>query len=262
MQRIATDRAVSRNYSPWRRLLTLICVSIALGGCATRQGWQLTEGQHARKHEREISKTVRSNFLLFLPKGVAEDPQRRWPLIVFLHGAGERGDDLEKLKAYGPPKLVESDPTFPFIVVSPQVPFDPAFMPDAFPALLDDIVRELPVDEDRIYLTGVSMGGFATWAWAMVEPWRFAAIAPIASGWEHLEDACKLKDIPIWAFHGAKDGAVPIDLDQKMVDAVKACGGNIRFTIYPDAEHDSWTQTYNNSELFDWFLRHRRRHAD
>jgi len=160
------------------------------------------------------------------------------------------------------PKRLESDPTFPFIVVSPQVPFDPAFMPDAFPALLDDVVRELPVDEDRIYLTGLSMGGFATWGWAMVEPWRFAAIAPIASGWERLEDACKLKDMPIWAFHGAKDGAVPIDLDQKIVDAVKACGGDIRFTIYPDAGHDSWTETYDNPELYAWFLRHRRRHAD
>lgn len=191
---------MSRNYSVWHSLLAVICVSIALGACATRQGWQLIEGQHPQKHESEIKKTVRSNFLLFLPKGVADDPRRKWPLIVFMHGAGERGADLEMLKVHSLPKLLESNPNFPFIVVSPQVPFDPAFMPDAFPALLDDVVRELPVDENRIYLTGLSMGGFATWGWAMVEPWRFAAIAPIASGWERMEDACKLKDTPIWAF--------------------------------------------------------------
>jgi len=101
VQQDAQGQAVSRNYPVSRSLLTVICVSIALGGCATRQGWQLVEGQHPQKHEREITKTVRSSFLLFLPKGVADDPRRKWPLIVFMHGAGERGDDLEKLKVRG-----------------------------------------------------------------------------------------------------------------------------------------------------------------
>jgi predicted peptidase len=115
----------------------------------------------------------------------------------------------------------------------------------------------LPVDEDRIYLTGLSMGGYATWAWATLQPGRFAAIAPIAGGWAP-EDACKLKELPIWAFHGAKDSVVPVGPHQQMIDAINACGGDAKFTVYPDADHDSWTATYANPELFEWFLRHRR----
>jgi predicted peptidase len=101
------------------------------------------------------------------------------------------------------------------------------------------------------------MGGFGTWRLAAAQPHRFAAIAPICGGGD-AADACNLKDLPVWAFHGARDRIVPISESEKMVEALKACGGNVKFTVYPEADHDSWTQTYNNPALFDWFKQHQR----
>jgi predicted peptidase len=239
-------------------LSSAICALVlTLAGCASKQRWPLAAGQHPQSFEAQIRKTVGVRFLLYLPATFADDG-RRWPLIVFLHGGGERGNDLEKVKIHGPPKIVAEKKDFPFIVVSPQAEAGRNFDADALVALLDEAVRQLPVDEDRIYLTGLSMGGFSTWAWAAQEPWRFAAIAPIAAGWT-TEEACKLKDVPIWAFHGARDGVVAIEPHQQMVDAVTACGGDAKMTVYPEADHDSWTVPYAGPELYEWFLQHRRR---
>lgn len=239
-----------------RFVRSAICaVVLLLAGCASGQQWTLVEGQHPQSFDTEITKTVNAQFLLFLPEGFANDG-RKWPLIVFLHGSGERGTDLEKVKIHGPPMMVEKKKDFPFIVVSPQAEAGRNFEGDALIPLLNELVRKLPVDKDRIYLTGLSMGGFATWGWAVQEPGRFAAIAPIAAGWS-TEDACKVKGIPIWAFHGAKDGVVPLGPHQQMIDAVNACGGNAKMTVYPEADHDSWTATYANPELYEWFLQHR-----
>lgn len=230
-------------------------MALVLAGCAAGPRWSLVEGQHPQSFEAQIKKTVSARFLLYLPEGFADDG-RRWPLIVFLHGAGERGSDLERVKIHGPPKIVEGKTDFPFIVVSPQAEAGRSFDGDAVIGLLDEVLRQLPVDEDRIYLTGLSMGGFSAWAWATQEPGRFAAIAPIAAGWS-TEDACKVKGVPIWAFHGAKDAVVPVGPHQEMIDAVNACGGDAKMTVYPDADHDSWTAAYANPELYEWFLQHR-----
>ena len=109
----------------------------------------------------------------------------------------------------------------------------------------------------RIYVTGLSMGGYGTWDLATRYPNRFAAIAPICGGGEPAR-ACTVKHLPVWAFHGAKDEVVPLEQSQAMIDALAACDGNARLTVYPDADHDAWTQTYDNPELYDWFLSHRR----
>jgi len=196
-------------------------------------------------------------YLLFLPEGYGER-QEKWPLILFLHGSGERGDDLEAVKKHGPAKIVETDKKFAFVVVSPQCPRGEEWSNDKLITLLDEIAAQYNVDNKRIYLTGLSMGGKGTWDLACAFADRFAAIAPIC-GWGDPEKACNIKDVPIWAFHGAKDKAVPISRDQEMVDAVKASGGNVKFTIYPDTGHDSWTVTYENNELYDWFLKHRQK---
>ena len=196
-------------------------------------------------------------YLLFLPEGYGES-ELEWPLILFLHGAGERGNDLELVKKHGPPKIVETDKEFGFVVVSPQCPREQWWSNDKLKLLLDEIAAKYNVDEKRIYLTGLSMGGKGTWDLACAYPDRFAAIAPVC-GWGDPEKASNIKNMPIWAFHGAEDKAVPISKDQVMVDAVKACGGNVKFTIYPDTGHDCWTVTYENNELYDWFLKHRRK---
>ena len=128
---------------------------------------------------------------------------------------------------------------------------------DVLTNLLDDIVARYDVDTDRIYLTGLSMGGYGTWALASKYPDRFAAIVPICGGGKRFM-AHRIKDMPVWAFHGAKDSVVPLRESEEMVEAINARGGNAKLTIYPDAGHDSWTKSYENPELYDWLLEHRR----
>jgi predicted peptidase len=212
--------------------------------------------QEAKIFEKEITVTARLKYLLAFPEGY-EVGADRWPLLVFLHGAGESGDDLEKVKAHGPPKLIAAgDRAFPCIVVSPQSP-GRGWNPDVLAALVDEICREYRVDEDRIWLTGLSMGGFGTWALAAAKPDRFAAIVPICGG-GNPADANKLNGIPIWVFHGAEDKTVKLENSTKMVDALKAVGSDVKFTIYPGVGHDSWTETYANPELYDWLFAQKR----
>ncbi len=209
------------------------------------------------KLRRQITKTVSCQYSLFLPADYAKNKRKRWPLILFLHGAGQRGDNLDLLKEHGIPKILDRCPDFPFIVVSPQCPADGWWSVDVPSALLDEIARKYRVDEDRVYVTGLSMGGFGTWLLALEYPHRFAAIAPICGGGNPLI-AHRIKHLPVWAFHGAKDRVVPLGKTKEMVEALRKCGGNVKLTIYPDAEHDAWTRTYENPILYQWFLKHRR----
>lgn len=194
------------------------------------------------------------NYLLFLPAGY--ETRQRWPLILFLHGAGERGDTIYSVKTHGIPKIAEERTNFPFMAVSPQCPKNQYWSNERLIPLLDEIESSYRVDPAGIYLTGMSMGGYGTWNLAIAQPKRFAAIAPVCGG-GNPGRVCVLKDTPVWVFHGAKDRIVPIYESEKMVAALKRCGGNPKFTIYPEAEHDSWTETYENPKLYDWFLKHR-----
>ena len=216
-----------------------------------------SSGQTSHTFQAEVTKSVSLDYLLFLPGEYASqtDP---WPLIFFLHGAGERGNDVQMVKKHGPPQIVETQDDFPFVVISPQCPEDQWWKSGALIALLDDVVANHNIDEDRIYLTGLSMGGFGTWMAATENPDRFAAIAPICGGGLRI-GMRRTTHLPTWVFHGAKDTVVPIDESQRLVDRLKSLDGNVKFTIYPDAKHNSWTDTYNNPELYDWFLSHRRR---
>lgn len=213
-------------------------------------------GQQSKTFEKTITKTLTCKYWLFLPESYGQE-NKRWPLILFLHGAGERGDDLNKVKVHGPPKIVEKKKDFPFIVVSPQCPKEVWWNDklDVLINLLDEIEARYDVDTERVYLTGLSMGGFGTWALASKYPDRFAAAAPICGGGMMIM-VPELTKIPIWAFHGAKDPVVPVEESKDMVRMVKARGGDAKLTIYPEAGHDSWTETYNNPELYDWFLKH------
>jgi predicted peptidase len=211
------------------------------------------EGKH---FEKEITVQVKMDYLLYLPEGYDKE-EKAWPLVLFLHGAGESGRDLNKVKIHGPPKLIEAGKKFPMIVVSPQSPRMGWDVP-TLNALLDEIVATHKVDKDRVYVTGLSMGGFGTWALAAAYPDKFAAIMPICGGGDP-HDAVKLNHLSIWVFHGAKDNVVPPNRSENMVKALKEHGAkNIQFTLYPNAGHDSWTQTYDNSEVWDWLLKQKR----
>ena len=216
----------------------------------------ISPGQHARSFHKTISKTVSMNYLLYLPREYVKE-NTRWPMILFLHGAGERGDDLELVKKHGPPKIAEEKEDFPFIVVSPQCPEGNWWERENLIALLDEIVANYDIDEERIYLTGLNMGGFGTWDLAARYPERFAAIAPVCGGGIP-PTTRKLVDVPVWVFHGALDETVPLKYSEDMVNALKKFEGNVKFTVYPEAKHDSWTETYDNPELYKWFLRHRK----
>ncbi len=242
--------------------------TVALTGliCSTVMAQEPDHVQLPKSFKRMISTTVGANYLLFLPKEYAAQKSKRWPLILFLHGAGERGTNIWKVAVHGPPKIVKDKPDFPFIVVSPQCPAGQMWDDNVLLALVDEMMANYRVEKGRVYLTGLSMGGYGTWRLGLAYPERFAAIAPICGGGDPvallLADRKRVeavKTLPVWAFHGAKDPVVKLEESQRMVDALKRAGcKEVELTVYPEAQHDSWTETYNNPKLYDWFLRHKR----
>jgi predicted esterase len=195
-----------------------------------------------------------SHYLLYLPEGYDKDTVKKWPLIVFLHGSGQSGDNLDDIKVTGLPRLLEQGKKLPFIIASPQATSAVVgFQVEVLRGLLNDLKKKYRVDDDRVYLTGLSMGGFSTWDFAESHPEEFAAIAPIASGGP-LDRIFALRHVPVWCFHGAKDQAVPLHDSQQMVDSLKKYSGDVRLTVYPNANHNSWDTTYSNDSLYRWFL--------
>jgi predicted peptidase len=238
---------------------TFACSGIAAsaGDDGPSRAATLQTGQHPYRITRVITKTVEVSYLLYLPPEYNTDTEKRWPMLMFLHGMGERGDDLEKVKAHGPAKYIHRGQHYPFIVVTPQCSDDAWWDADVLAALLDALAESVRVDPERVYLTGLSMGGFGTWHLAARQPERFAAIAPICGGGK-VADAPRLTHLPIWAFHGEQDRVVPPQKSKEMVEAVNQAGGHAKLTLYPHAGHDSWTETYENPELYRWLLSHRR----
>lgn len=215
----------------------------------------VAENQQACELNRTTKVTMK--YLLYLPKGYED--KESWPLLLFLHGAGERGEDINRVKVHGPPKMAEAGEELPFIVVSPQCPKGRWWQTFELATLLDEIEEKYKVDQDRIYVTGLSMGGFGTWALAAYQPERFAAMAPICGGGDAIRTRFAA-GVPAWVFHGAKDSVVPLERSEKMVEALKKAKGNVevKFTIYPEAGHDSWTESYANPALYEWLLQHKR----
>ena len=231
-----------------RMLLVMVCL-----------GSTVWAEQEERVFQGKVEVAVGYRYLLGLPEGYEAEAGKRWPLIVFLHGAGERGEDLNLLKKHGPPKLIEAGKDLGAIVASPQVPEGEIWDPHAVKALTDALVATLRVDVGRIYLTGISMGGFGTWETVFSYPDTYAAIVPICGGtgvrWLLAE---RVKDLPAWIFHGGKDTVVPPENSEKIHAALKKIGGQAKLTIYPEAGHDSWTAAYSDPELWDWLMKQRR----
>ncbi len=209
---------------------------------------------------------VEVDGLLYLPADYGRDAQRRWPLIVFLHGSGERGTDPQRLTSIGLPQILQDRSDVPFVVVSPQLPpgeqwNDKGEMLDA---LIDSIGTQYAIDPRRIYLSGFSLGGFGAWALGLRSPDRFAALVPVAGGWEKSSDAvpsniCDLAAKPIWVFHGAQDEVVKPAQSEVLVEALRACGSDVRYTLLPKATHAaSGVMPYRDSELYDWLLQQSR----
>ncbi len=215
----------------------------------------LKTGQNANVLKTKIyEQTVDINYLLFLPKSYNEQ-KSDWPMIVYLHGASLRGTDVNRVKRYGLPRMVEKNGEFPFVLLSPQSPPGKAWQPERVDRVVEHVLSAYRIDPDRVYLTGLSLGGYGTWATAAAFSNRYAAIAPISGGGV-AAFVDSLKRTPVWAFHGAKDTAVPLSESQSMVDALNIIGGDVRFTVFPKGEHDVFLQVYRNPDLYEWFLQH------
>jgi predicted peptidase len=250
--------------------LLTVAALLALVACTSAQPATMSNPPSTQlvKHFRFTkTQSAELDYLLFLPKGYDAKAEKRWPMILFLHGAGERGTDVWKVAVHGPPKNVATHLDFPFVVVSPQCPEDQVWSREVLLALLDDFTATHAVDTNRIYLTGLSMGGYGTWDLGLAHPEKFAAIVPICGGGQTIsvllvspDKASALRTLGVWAFHGAKDPVVALAESQRMVDALKRAGvEDVKLTVYPEAGHDSWTETYNNPELYEWLLKHQRK---
>lgn len=210
--------------------------------------------------EAEVSKTASLDYLIAMPKGYDPDGDPA-PLLLFLHGAGERGDDLDKIKLHGPPKMIENGHDFPAIVVSPQCPVGTWWTDhvELLSALLDKLEEQHNIDKDRVYVTGLSMGGYGTFALAAHQPERFAAAVPICGGGSWLE-ARKLTRLPAWVFHGDADTVIPADESRHMVKYMNArAGEHAKLTIYPGVGHNSWDKAYSDKAMWAWLFEQERR---
>lgn len=214
---------------------------------------------HDYKFRKEINKEVKLAYRLSLPYAYEERNEKKWPLILFLHGIKKRGEDLRVLDGYGLTGIAENDKNFEFIVVTPQCPSFSSWLleRDSVMALLDEIISTYRVDSERVYLSGFSMGGAGVWDLAAHSPELFAAIVPLA-GRFHPEQAHLLDNVPIWAFHGEDDDVIPVERTVEMVEALEKIGGNVQCTIYPGLKHNVMKETYGNPELYKWLLNHKK----
>lgn len=195
-------------------------------------------------------------YLVRYPEGFAED--RKYPVIMFLHGSGTRAQEFTKLRKGPLFAAIEKYKDFPFIIVAPLCTENTWFdLWDGIKQLVRDVAALPYVDETRFYLMGSSMGGYATWQLAMSMPEYFAAIVPICGGGMYW-NAGRLIDVPVWAFHGALDKTVLLEESEKMVNKVNEKGGNAKLTIYPENYHNAWSDTFANYEVFSWLLQHQK----
>ena len=203
---------------------------------------------------------TRYNYLTYLPKSYDSDFATKWPTIIFLHGGSSRGNDLKRVKANGIPDRIERGKDLPFIVIAPQCPIDKRWETDDwFDILYTEITARYRVDTNRIYLTGLSLGGSGTWYLAMKHPSTFAAIAPISGKTTHLQfimdSACKLAGIPIWIFHGTGDEIVDINETYQIAKKLDQCNVNYSLSTFEGYKHwqTQW-EVYGEEKIYSWFL--------
>ena len=207
----------------------------------------------------EVSKFEHIQYVTRYPNGY--EPEKKYPILLFFHGAGTRGNDVHVLLNNPFFRITDQHVDLPFITIAPLCSANTWF--DLYPTIARLIIktcRETYADPRRIYAMGASMGGYLTWQMAMSMPEVFAAIVPICGGGMYW-NAARLVYVPVWAFHGKKDSTVFAEESEKMVNAVNRCGGNARLTMYPENGHDAWSDTYSKREVFEWLLTNRNSNA-
>lgn len=235
----------------------ILAGSLWAAGCAVVDRPSFQTGQHAQSLEVADRSGQRSalRFWLYLPAAYPNSGAR-WPLVFFLHGSGERGEDLARVKVHGPPQLVDEGREFPFILVSPQLAEDRRWDPFELDALSAALQQRLRVDARRVCVTGLSLGGHGAWRWACTYPDRLAAIAPVC-GFGDPSQACAMRQVPVRAYHGGADTVVPLAKQQAMVQALLDCGGQAQLIVYPGVGHDAWDRAYADADLYPWLMAQR-----
>jgi predicted peptidase len=234
-------------------LSVLVCVFLTVTSRAQN------EASPGKQVELRMSDTTGDmEFLMYLPQKYDGDKDKTWPLVLFLHGRGESNGPLSLVAKWGPPRFAQRGDDLPFILVSPQCPRDGRWSDETRQKQLDMLLKSLSkshrVDQKRIYLTGLSMGGYGSWTLAANHPDRFAAVVPVCGGGDPME-ADKLKSLPIWVFHGDQDRAVPFSRSVEMVKAIQEAGStDIRFTTMEHVGHNCWSSAYALPELYNWML--------
>jgi predicted peptidase len=206
--------------------------------------------------EKETVSVEKIEYYLYFPKRYKEEKNDKFPLLLFLHGGGESGGELEELKTNGPPKLLAEGKEFPFLILAPQNPYKKKWWNTrAVMQLLDTIIATNRVDTDRIYLTGLSRGGGAAWELAVQYPDKFAALA-VVCGMTPVPYASWInKNMPIWVFHGTEDKSIPISESENMVKRLEEMGYDVTFTRYEGVGHSAWVKAYTTEELYTWFMK-------
>ncbi|ASO03692.1 prolyl oligopeptidase family protein [Arenibacter algicola] len=234
---------------PMKTIVLIFCCLFIFEGCASQASPELINS----KMEVVTSETLR--YYLYYPGNYEVDPEEKFPLLLFLHGGGESGGDLKSVKRNGPPKLISGGKKFPFLILAPQNPQEKMWWNTrAVNQLLDSIIATNKVDENKIYLTGLSRGGGAAWEMAVQYPDKFAALA-VVCGMTPVPYASWInKNMPIRVYHGDQDKSIPISESIEMVAKLKEMGYNVDFTIYKGVGHNAWDKAYENKELYEWFM--------
>jgi predicted peptidase len=208
--------------------------------------------------EQVEKKDNKYDYLTYVPENYKSRKNKDWPLLIYLHGASLRGNDINKIKKYGMPYLVEEGHDYDFFIVSPQCPANKNWSMDNWmDTILQEIESKYHIDTNRIYLIGMSLGGYGAWELAIKYPMRFAAIVPVCGGGDTAK-VCVLKDVPIWAFHGSADSIVPVSETENMVSKLKQCQGNVKYTQLEGRGHGI-VEVFEMPEVFDWMLAQRKR---
>lgn len=193
--------------------------------------------------------------LVYLPADFEKDPAGRWPLLIFLHGSGERGKDLKGAWRHGPFREIREGREFPFVAIAPQCPENELWeaFQETLERQLDEWIAAYRIDPDRVYLTGLSMGAFGAWSWGTLHPDRFAAVMPLCGSGDP-NRAYRLREVPVWAFHGELDDCVPLSGTANMVERLLQAEGKVKFTVCEGLGHDCWTDTYHREDVYEWLL--------